>query len=195
MRRGVFALFAAAVLSLAVLGYWAYMHSLEVRLSYHGEAEWMILLATARHSLATGTSLNVLMDKLKRAASESGVWVPPVEWRDGYSSWGGSVSGGWLYRAVFYNASLGWRGFFLAGANYTLVSGETDWLGNRWLVYNLTYLHEYKIPQYNYSITVYPSLVNSSCASALRRDKAWTVRALPGCVVRDVWGIAVLEVP
>ena len=195
MRRGVFALFAAVVLSLAVLGYWAYMHSLEVRLSYHGEAEWMILLATARHSLATGISLDTLMARLGSEARDRGIWIPPVQWSVSYASWGGNVSGGWLYRAVFYNASLGWRGLFVAGANYTLVSGEKDWLGNRWLIYNLTYLHKYKIPQYNYSITVYPSLLNSSCASVLRSNNAWTVRALPGCVVRDVWGIAVLEVP
>ncbi|GEM_PF-4826980 len=191
-RRGQAALFAVALLSLAVLAYLYAVSAARVSIVYHGEAEWMVLLATARHSLATNTSLDTLMARLKPVAAEQGVWLPPVQWIV-YRSTNGS---GWAYTALFYNTSLGWEAYFAASARYTLLGTEYDGLGGLWLVYNLSYVHLYKLPQLAYPVAIYPEPLNTSCSRVYRAGEGeWLVKLRPPCVVRDKWGIAVLGVP
>lgn len=191
-RRGQIALFAVAILSLAVLEYFYVVTSSRVSMSYHGEAEWMILLATARHSLAMGLELDTLMDRLGNAASRQGVWIPPVEW----SVSSGSNGSGWFYRAVFYNTSLpGFEGWFYANASYSFVGSEYDEENNLWLVYNLTYLHEYRLPQYSYSITIYPEPLNTTCSRVYRVGEGeWIAKLNPPCTLKDKWGIKIISV-
>lgn len=189
-RRGQAALFAVALLSLAVLTYIYAVASTRVSIVYHGEAEWMLLLTTARHSLAANTSLATLMDRLRLEATRQGVWLPPVQWIV-YRSTNGS---GWTYTALFYNSSLpGFEGYFKASASYTLLGTEYDSLGNRWLVYNLSYLHLYKLPQYGYPITLHPAPLNSSCARTYSAGTHWLVKLRPPCTLRDKWGIAIIS--
>ena len=188
-RKGQAALFAVALLSLAVLAYLYAVSAARVSIVYHGEAEWMLLLATARHSLATNTSLSLLMDRLKAEATRQGVWLPPVQRAASYTS----NSTGWTYTALFYNSSLpGFEGYFEASASYRLLGAEYDALGNLWLLYNLSYLHLYKLPQYGYPILLRPAPLNSSCARAYKAGQWWLVKAKPPCVVRDKWGVPVI---
>jgi len=194
-RRGQVALLAAAMLSLAVIAYLNRVESLKIRVTYHGEAEWMILLAAARHSLASNESLDVLIARLSSAASRNGVWLPPVEWNSSHASWGGNTGGGWAYRADFYNTSLGWRGYFAASTSYVLLGAEYDDHGNLWLVYNLTYLHEYRLPQYSYSITLHPEPLNTTCSRVYAAGEGeWIAKLSPPCTLKDKWGIAIISV-
>lgn len=190
--RGQVALFAIAVLSLAALSYLYILAGSRVRLVYHGEAEWMILLATARHSLATGEDLGALMARLEEAASENGVWVPPVRWE----VYRGRNGTGWSYRAVFYNYTLrGFEGWFYASARYRLVGAERDLDDNLWLVYSLEYVHRYKLPQYSYPITLRPEPLNTSCARAYEAGGGlWTIKITPNCILTDKWNITIIKV-
>ena len=191
-HRGQAALLAVAMLSLAVLTYIYAVASTRVSIVYHGEAEWMALLATARHSLATNTSLDTLMARLKPVAARQGVWLPPVQWIV-YRSTNGS---GWAYTALLYNTSLGWEAYFTASASYRLIGIEYDSLGNKWLVYSLSYVHLYKIPEPAYPVVLRPAPLNTSCSRVYRAGEGeWIVKLKPPCVVRDRWGIAVLGVP
>ncbi len=188
--RGQIALLAVSILSLAVLAYVYTLASMRVKIVYHGEAEWMLLLSTARHSLASGISLDVLMNRLKTVAADNSVWIPPVWWSVEYSS----NSTGWTYKAVFYNDTLpGFQATFLASANYTLLGIETDDLGNEWLIYNLTYLHRYKIPQYSYFITIHPAPLNNTCARVYKTSNGWSVKITLNCSLTDKWNITVIK--
>lgn len=190
-RKGQAALFAVALLSLAVLTYIYAVASTRVSIVYRGEAEWMLLLATARHSLATNTSLATLMDRLKAEATRQGVWLPPVQWAASYTS----NSTGWTYTALFYNSTLGWEAGFKASASYRLLGAEYDALGNLWLLYNLSYIHVYRLPEYGYPILLRPEPLNSSCARAYKAGTFWLVKLRPPCTLRDKWGIVILGVP
>ena len=190
-RKGQAALFAVALLSLAVLTYIYAVASTRVSIVYRGEAEWMLLLATARHSLAANTSLATLMDRLKAEATRQGVWLPPVQWIV-YRSTNNS---GWTYTALFYNSTLGWEAGFKASASYRLLGAEYDALGNLWLLYNLSYIHVYRLPEYGYPILLRPEPLNSSCARAYKAGTFWLVKLRPPCTLRDKWGIVILGVP
>lgn len=184
-RKGVIALLAVALLSLAVMQ--RYRSTAELRVLYAGENVYAMFLVTARYSCARKTDFQDSVKKIENFTFPLSINHSLI---DDYEDFG--ITEGKKYCSYVIFTNIGTSASFELNYTYRLIGFRNDiGTGRITRIYFVEAQQKFKLPQYDYVIVLDVNLT-PNCENILNGDGTIEIPLGTPCVLRDNWGTEIL---